>query len=154
MNKDTEPSAFAIIPYPVYDVVVLQLIKGIFSKTIISPCFRESNDNKSELQWWYRYWGSKTKLFCYFMCVLKRYKTYILTFYQDVLIFLLKDIKITRLKPPTQISIVKKLFFKKESLCLMHRLFSLSAKSLNTANLFCSNIFNGRFKEFLTVLSC
>ena len=50
MNKDTESPYFATIPYLVHDVIFFQLIKGIFTKTIIGSCFREANDTKSEVQ--------------------------------------------------------------------------------------------------------
>ena len=50
MNIDTESFPFATIPYLVYEVMVFQLIKEIFTKTIISPCFREAYETKSEVQ--------------------------------------------------------------------------------------------------------
>ena len=50
MNIDTESFPFATIPYLVYEVMVFQLIKEIFTKTIIRPCFREAYQTKSEVQ--------------------------------------------------------------------------------------------------------
>ena len=50
MNIDTESFPFATIPYLVYEVMVFQLIKEIFTKTIIRPCFREAYETKSEVQ--------------------------------------------------------------------------------------------------------
>ena len=49
MNKDTESLSFdhSLL---VYDVIDFKLIKGIFTKTMISPYFRKADNAKSEVQ--------------------------------------------------------------------------------------------------------
>ena len=69
-------------------------------------------------------------LFLFFSCVLrkqKKNKACFLALYQDVLIFsLLKDTKNDSIKTtPCKALNMANLFFKKESLCLMHRLLLL-----------------------------
>ena len=64
--------------------------------------------------------GLKTKLSTFFWLCFKRTKK---AFYKDMLISFKKTQKMTRLKSPSLESLnMQKLFFKKESLCLMHRL--------------------------------
>ena len=46
MNEDTKCSSFAIISYLVYNVIVCKLIKITI---ITSPCFRKTNNAKSEV---------------------------------------------------------------------------------------------------------